>query len=116
MATSFNSVSISYTAGVCIAASLKIPRDENWNNYEKILRDLTQESNKRAKTVVLFVNEDNIYKLLNATKHVAGTRDIYWLASDSWGAKNVPVSGQESLAEGAVTILPQRQVLKGEEN
>ena len=49
-------------------------------------------------------------------KDIPGTRELNWLASDSWGAKRVPVDGQESLAEGAVTILPQRQVLKGREN
>ncbi len=41
------------------------------------------------------------------------TDHFFWLASDSWGAKSTPVENQEWAAEGAVTILPQRTVLKG---
>ena len=41
------------------------------------------------------------------------TEHFYWLASDSWGAKSTPVEHQEWAAEGAVTILPQRTILKG---
>ncbi|KAE8745293.1 hypothetical protein FOCC_FOCC007978 [Frankliniella occidentalis] len=31
-----------------------------------------------------------------------------YVASDSWGAKNYPVKGQENAAEGAITILPKK--------
>lgn len=38
---------------------------------------------------------------------------FYWLASDSWGAKNYPIEGQEFAAEGVVTVLPQRKAIEG---
>ena len=41
------------------------------------------------------------------------SESFHWLASDSWGKKAVPVLGQERAAEGAITILPERVVLKG---
>ncbi|XP_037087472.1 metabotropic glutamate receptor 6-like [Pollicipes pollicipes] len=36
-----------------------------------------------------------------------------WVASDSWGAKVHPVRNQEHVAEGAITILPQRTTVPG---
>jgi len=36
-----------------------------------------------------------------------------WVGSDSWGAKVYPVRDQEFAAEGAITILPYRNALKG---
>ena len=63
------------------------------------------------KVVVMFVNEDNCRQLINATIVNHKTDVFYWLASDSWGAKRVPVDKQEWAAEGTVTIMPQRQVV-----
>ena len=61
----------------------------------------------------MFVNEDNCRQLINATIVNNLTDVFYFLASDSWGAKRVPVDKQEWAAEGTVTILPQRQVVQG---
>ena len=62
----------------------------------------------------MFVNEDNCRRLVGAASLLALTERFYWLASDSWGAKTVPVIRQERAAEGTVTVLPERQVVKGE--
>lgn len=53
-------------------------------------------------------------KLLEATILTNKTGHFMWVGSDSWGAKAHPVRGQEYAAEGAITILPYRNRLKGE--
>ena len=95
-----------------MAESLKIPREAKPDTFITLIKQLVK--NKKVKVVVLFVNEDNCRQLVRASMDIADTRDIYWLASDSWGAKAVPVSNQEAAAEGTITILPTRNVLKGE--
>jgi len=111
---------VSFHAGICIDKSVKIPRQKNADTFDKVLADLSKSeddresgSNVKAKVVVLFVNEDNCRQLINATIVNHMTDVFYWLASDSWGAKRVPVDKQEWAAEGTVTILPQRQVVRG---
>ena len=118
-------------AGICIDKSLKIPRQKKPDTFDKILAGLRESSasqsedgqparhgaeysggSVKAKVVVLFVNEDNCRQLINATIVNHMTDLFYWLASDSWGAKRVPVDKQEWAAEGTVTILPQRQVVQ----
>ena len=99
------------TAGLCIATSLKIPREIASDTFDVILRDL--DAFEDARVVVLFVNEDNSKRLVQASVAFGATDRFIWLASDSWGAKAVPVNGQEWAAVGTVTILPERQALDG---
>ncbi|CAH1782650.1 unnamed protein product, partial [Owenia fusiformis] len=98
-------------SGICIAQSLKIPREFTSETYDGIMTSLFLTAN--AKVVVLFVNEDNARRLLSAYGRTNKTSPFYWLASDSWGAKIHPIKDQELAAEGALTILPKRKVLAG---
>ena len=100
-----------FILGICIARSLKIPRETTSKTFEDIIVTLIQA--KRSRVVVMFVNEDNSRKLLKASIDLGVYSTFYWLASDSWGAKIHPVVHQEYAAEGAVTILPKRQILTG---
>lgn len=59
------------------------------------------------------MNEDNAKHLLEAVMKSNRTSELWFLASDSWGAKVHPVYGQEQAAEGAVTLLPKRSDIKG---
>lgn len=52
-------------------------------------------------------------RLLHAAKKANQTGHFIWVGSDSWGSKISPVVQQEEMAEGAVTILPKRQSIKG---
>lgn len=52
-------------------------------------------------------------RLLQAAKKANQTGHFIWVGSDSWGSKISPVVHQEEMAEGAVTILPKRQSIKG---
>ncbi|XP_048738559.1 metabotropic glutamate receptor 6-like [Ostrea edulis] len=97
-------------AGICVAQSLTILRDDTDSRIEQLVLDLLK--NERAKVVVMFANEDNAKRVLKALLKVNKTSELTFLASDSWGAKIHPVKGQEMAAEGAVTLLPTRHVIK----
>lgn len=56
------SVSLSVPGGVCIAQSLKIPREPRLGEFDKIIRRLLETSNARA--VIMFANEDDIRYVL----------------------------------------------------
>ncbi|XP_037539778.1 metabotropic glutamate receptor 4-like [Nematolebias whitei] len=51
--------------------------------------------------------------LLQAAKRANQTGHFIWVGSDSWGSKIAPILSHEEMAEGAVTILPKRQSIKG---
>ncbi|XP_055368129.1 glutamate receptor, metabotropic 8a isoform X2 [Betta splendens] len=94
------------TGGVCIAQSLKIPREPRLGEFDKIIRRLLETSNARA--IIMFANEDDIQRVLDAAKRNNQTGHFLWVGSDSWGSKISPVIRQEKVAEGAITILPKR--------
>ncbi|XP_030625096.1 metabotropic glutamate receptor 8 isoform X2 [Chanos chanos] len=97
--------------GVCIAQSLKIPREPKPGEFDKIIQRLLETSNARA--VIMFANEDDIRRVLNAAKRSNQTGHFLWVGSDSWGSKISPVVQQERVAEGAITILPKRASVDG---
>uniref|UniRef100_A0AAY4CDY0 G-protein coupled receptors family 3 profile domain-containing protein n=1 Tax=Denticeps clupeoides TaxID=299321 RepID=A0AAY4CDY0_9TELE len=97
--------------GVCIAQSVKIPREPKPGEFDKIIRRLRE--NPNARVVILFASEDDIRQLLQAAKKANQTGHFLWVGSDSWGSKISPVLDQEEMAEGAITILPKRQSIRG---
>uniref|UniRef100_A0AAY4DJA6 G-protein coupled receptors family 3 profile domain-containing protein n=1 Tax=Denticeps clupeoides TaxID=299321 RepID=A0AAY4DJA6_9TELE len=97
--------------GVCIAQSLKIPREPRLGEFDKIILRLMETSNARA--VIMFANEDDIRRVLDAAKRNNQTGHFLWVGSDSWGSKIAPVIQQERVAEGAITILPKRASVEG---
>ncbi|KAG5267904.1 hypothetical protein AALO_G00227260 [Alosa alosa] len=92
--------------GVCIAQSLKIPREPKSGEFFKIIDRLMETPNARA--IIMFANEDDIRRVLDAARRRNHTGHFLWVGSDSWGSKISPVVGQEDVAEGAITILPKR--------
>ncbi|GCB63015.1 hypothetical protein scyTo_0004338 [Scyliorhinus torazame] len=100
-----------YYGGVCVAQSLKIPRDPKKAEFDKIIKRLLETPNARG--VILFANEDDIRRVLEATKKANQTGHFLWVGSDSWGSKVTPVLQQEDVAVGAVTILPRRVSVQG---
>ncbi|XP_064145824.1 metabotropic glutamate receptor 8 isoform X2 [Loxodonta africana] len=99
--------------GVCIAQSQKIPREPRPGEFEKIIRRLLETPNARA--VIMFANEDDIRRILEAAKKLNQSGHFLWIGSDSWGSKIAPVYQQEEIAEGAVTILPKRASIDGKD-
>lgn len=51
-------LSISLSGGVCIAQSVKIPREPKSGEFDKIIKRLMETSNARG--VIIFANEDDI--------------------------------------------------------
>lgn len=88
-----------------------ISRDPTKDLFKETVDDLFKI--KKAKVIVMFVNEDNAKHLLEAVMHANKTSELWFLASDSWGAKVHPVVGQEQAAEGAITLLPKRSDIRG---
>ncbi|KAM3618436.1 uncharacterized protein V6R79_020308 [Siganus canaliculatus] len=97
--------------GVCIAQSVKIPREPTAGEFDKIIKRLMETSNARG--VIIFANEDDIKRVLEAAKRANLTGHFLFVGSDSWGAKSSPITELEDVAEGAVTILPKRASIEG---
>ncbi|XP_030076919.1 metabotropic glutamate receptor 4 [Microcaecilia unicolor] len=97
--------------GVCVAQSVKIPREPKPGEFDKIIRRLLETSSARA--VIIFASEDDIRRVLEAAKRANQTGHFMWVGSDSWGSKIAPVLHQEEVAEGSVTILPKRVSVRG---
>ncbi|KAL6267343.1 hypothetical protein P5V15_000418, partial [Pogonomyrmex californicus] len=104
-------IALSARYNICVAISEKILRNARTEDFDKIIERLS--SKHSARGVIIFVDEDNIRKLLQATVRANRTGHFMWVGSDSWGAKVHPVRDQEFAAEGAITILPYRNALKG---
>ncbi|XP_014326468.2 metabotropic glutamate receptor 6-like isoform X3 [Xiphophorus maculatus] len=97
--------------GVCIAQSVKIPREPAEGEFDKIIKRLMETSNARG--VIIFANEDDIKRVLEAARQANLTGHFLFVGSDSWGAKSSPIAELEDVAEGAVTILPKRASIDG---
>ncbi|XP_043278833.1 metabotropic glutamate receptor 7-like [Venturia canescens] len=103
-------IALSSDYNICVAVSEKILRNSKLEDFDRIVERLGTKHNARG--VVLFVDEDNVRKLLQATVRANRTGHFMWVGSDSWGAKVHPVREQEFAAEGAITILPFRNTLR----
>ncbi|XP_039310156.1 metabotropic glutamate receptor 8 isoform X2 [Solenopsis invicta] len=103
-------IALSSEYNICVAVSEKILRNAKTEDFDRIIERLSSKHNARG--VIIFVDEDNIRKLLQATVRANRTGHFMWVGSDSWGAKVHPVRDQEFAAEGAITILPYRNALK----
>ncbi|XP_038603647.1 metabotropic glutamate receptor 6-like [Tachyglossus aculeatus] len=97
--------------GVCIAQSIKIPREPKPGEFDKLIGRLMETSSARG--IVVFANEDDIKRVLEAARRANLTGHFLWVGSDSWGAKTSPILDLEDVAEGAVTVLPKRASIDG---
>uniref|UniRef100_A0A8C4YA42 Glutamate metabotropic receptor 6 n=1 Tax=Gopherus evgoodei TaxID=1825980 RepID=A0A8C4YA42_9SAUR len=97
--------------GVCIAQSMKIPREPRAGEFDKLIKRLMETPNARG--IIIFANEDDIKRVLEAARRASLTGHFLWVGSDSWGSKISPILRQEEVAEGAVTILPKRASIDG---
>uniref|UniRef100_A0A670YTU0 Glutamate metabotropic receptor 6 n=1 Tax=Pseudonaja textilis TaxID=8673 RepID=A0A670YTU0_PSETE len=98
--------------GVCIAQSIKIPREPKPGEFNKMIKRLMETPNARG--IIIFANEDDIKRVLEAARFANLTGQFLWVGSDSWGSKISPILMQEEVAEGAVTILPKRASVEDE--
>ncbi|XP_069931088.1 metabotropic glutamate receptor 6 isoform X2 [Oryctolagus cuniculus] len=97
--------------GVCIAQSIKIPREPKPGEFNKVIKRLMETPNARG--IIIFANEDDIRRVLEATRQANLTGHFLWVGSDSWGSKTSPILSLEDVAVGAITILPKRASIDG---
>ncbi|KAF6094040.1 glutamate metabotropic receptor 6 [Phyllostomus discolor] len=97
--------------GVCIAQSIKIPREPKPGEFNKVIRRLMETPNARG--IIIFASEDDIRRVLEAAHQANLTSHFLWVGSDSWGAKASPILDLEDVAVGAITILPKRASIDG---
>ncbi|KAG3265701.1 glutamate metabotropic receptor 6, transcript variant X4 [Ictidomys tridecemlineatus] len=97
--------------GVCIAQSIKIPREPKPGEFNKVIRRLMETPNARG--IIIFANEDDIRRVLEAARQANLTGHFLWVGSDSWGSKIAPILNLEDVAVGAITILPKRASIDG---
>ncbi|KAM8764080.1 LOW QUALITY PROTEIN: metabotropic glutamate receptor 6 [Rhynchonycteris naso] len=97
--------------GVCIAQSIKIPREPKPGEFNKVIRRLMETPNARG--IIIFANEDDIRRVLEAARQANLTGHFLWVGSDSWGTKISPILNLEDVAVGAITILPKRASIDG---
>ncbi|XP_020022402.2 metabotropic glutamate receptor 6 [Castor canadensis] len=97
--------------GVCIAQSIKIPREPKPGEFDKVIRRLMETPNARG--IIIFASEDDIRRVLEATRQANLTSHFLWVGSDSWGSKTSPILSLEDVAVGAITILPKRASIDG---
>ncbi|XP_039366316.1 metabotropic glutamate receptor 6-like [Mauremys reevesii] len=90
---------------------MKIPREPRAGEFDKLIKRLMETPNARG--IIIFANEDDIKRVLEATRRANLTGHFLWVGSDSWGSKISPILRQEEVAEGAVTILPKRASIDG---
>lgn len=104
-------MAIAANLGICVATSAKILRNAKTEDFDRIVQQLANKTEARG--VIMFVDEDNIRKLLQATIRANKTNHFYFIGSDSWGAKVYPVRNQEWAAVNTITVLPHRTNLDG---
>ncbi|CCD74029.2 G-protein coupled receptors family 3 profile domain-containing protein [Caenorhabditis elegans] len=97
--------------GICIDGDVqKISRRWTEKNFRDLL--IRMHRTRKARGVVMFVDEDNLKRLLKtldllvAEGHTELDRHFWFVASDSWGIKQSVVRGLEHRTYGAITIAP----------
>ncbi|XP_071784268.1 metabotropic glutamate receptor 4-like isoform X2 [Asterias amurensis] len=106
-----NLTRFSNDTGLCLAPSEVIPRDANKEFFDKLVVYLL--NTEHARGVVTFASETDMRSLFAAVRRANRSDHFIWIGSDDWGTKPNPVEGQETVAEGAITLLPARIPDKG---
>ncbi|CAB3409053.1 unnamed protein product [Caenorhabditis bovis] len=104
--------------GICIDGDVqKISRRWTEKNFRDLL--IRMHRTRKARGVVMFVDEDNLKRLLKTLDnlihegHTELDRHFWFVASDSWGIKQSVVKGLEHRTYGAITIAPMVRQEKG---
>ena len=92
----------SLATGQCIATELKISKNADRNDFNRVVENLYS---RKARVVILFVGQDHARGILNAATAKGYHDDFIWVASDGWGNGIKPVEGNELTANGALTVM-----------
>lgn len=94
---------------VCIAIAEKVPSNADDRVFDAIIQKLLKKPN--AKGVILFTRAEDARRILQATKRANMSHPLHWVASDGWGKQQQLVEGLEDVAEGAVTVELQSEII-----
>ncbi|KAI6187146.1 Metabotropic glutamate receptor 6 [Aphelenchoides besseyi] len=105
--------------GICLDGDIhKISRRWTDEQFEELL--IRMRHSNKARGVVMFVDEDNLRRLLTNLKRMvdsgghAEMKNYFWfVASDSWGMKTAVIKGFEDIVQGAITVAPQMRHVEG---
>ncbi len=109
--SAFRNLTRSADSGLCLAPLEVIPRGANKEFFDKLVVYLL--NTEHARGVVTFASETDMRSLFAAVRRANRSDHFIWIGSDDWGTKPNPVEGQETVAEGAITLLPARIPDKG---
>ncbi|KAH8269764.1 hypothetical protein KR018_001288, partial [Drosophila ironensis] len=94
---------------VCIAAAEKVPSAADDKVFDSIISKLQKKPNARG--VVLFTRAEDARRILQAAKRGNLSQPFHWIASDGWGKQQKLLEGLEDIAEGAITVELQSEII-----
>ncbi|XP_054745960.1 metabotropic glutamate receptor-like [Anastrepha obliqua] len=95
---------------VCIAAAEKVPSAADDKIFDIIISKLQKKPSARG--VVLFTRAEDARRILLAAKRANLTHPFHWIASDGWGKQQKLLDGLEDIAEGAITVELQSEIIE----
>uniref|UniRef100_A0A1I8IY49 G_PROTEIN_RECEP_F3_4 domain-containing protein n=1 Tax=Macrostomum lignano TaxID=282301 RepID=A0A1I8IY49_9PLAT len=100
--------------GICISRTHLIPRNHRNGSLEDIAASLL--NMEKSRVVVAFCQAESLrtlFWLLGRSENQREARRLFWVASDGWGRKTDHLAGVEDIAEGAISLLPERRPVVG---
>uniref|UniRef100_A0A1I8I7H8 G_PROTEIN_RECEP_F3_4 domain-containing protein n=1 Tax=Macrostomum lignano TaxID=282301 RepID=A0A1I8I7H8_9PLAT len=95
--------------GICISGNHMIRRNAINGSLESILSSLLE---MKSRVVVTYCQAESLRLLFRLlARRQPYRRDLFWVASDGWGRKTDHLLGDEFLAEGAISLLPERRAV-----
>ncbi|XP_023159201.1 metabotropic glutamate receptor-like isoform X2 [Ceratitis capitata] len=95
---------------LCIAASEKVPSAADDKIFDSIIAKLQKKPSARG--VVLFTRAEDARRVLLAAKRANLSHPFHWIASDGWGKQQKLLVGLEDIAEGAITVELQSEIIE----
>ncbi|XP_032588820.1 metabotropic glutamate receptor isoform X2 [Drosophila mojavensis] len=95
---------------VCIAAAEKVPSAADDKVFDAIIGKLLKKPNARG--VILFTRAEDARRILLAAKRANLSQPFHWVASDGWGKQQKLLEGLEDIAEGAITVELQSEIIE----
>ncbi|XP_017469484.1 PREDICTED: metabotropic glutamate receptor-like [Rhagoletis zephyria] len=95
---------------VCIAAAEKVPSAADDKIFDAIIAKLQKKPSARG--VVLFTRAEDARSILLAAKRANLAHPFHWIASDGWGKQQKLLDGLEGIAEGAITVELQSEIIE----
>uniref|UniRef100_A0A1I8IE17 G_PROTEIN_RECEP_F3_4 domain-containing protein n=1 Tax=Macrostomum lignano TaxID=282301 RepID=A0A1I8IE17_9PLAT len=68
---------------------------------------------EKSRVVVAFCQAETLRLLFGQLGSRLTKRSFFWVASDGWGRKTEHLLGEQFLAEGAISLLPERRAVAG---